>query len=220
MLLALAGLKGGSGKTTLAVALAAEARARGRRTLLLDLDPRGDAHAWSLSATGLAPTTVRLPGTAAGQAERVHALAIGHDLTVIDTPNDPEVLALVSSVADFVLVPCRPSPMDAWAAVDTVKACLLARGLDDFHKQVAVVPNAVNPRTTIGAALPHDLRALDLPVLECGISHRVAHQESMAHGSTASLDAPAGAAARDIHELLDSIEGMHARYADQPRVQH
>ena len=220
MLLALAGLKGGTGRTTLAVALAAEALARGRRTLLVDLDPRADAHAWALSASGIAPTTVRLPSTAPGQAERLRGLALGHDLTVLDTPNDPEALAIAASVADFVLVPCRPSPMDAWAAVDTVKAVLLARSLDDFHKQVAVVPNALDPRTTIGAALPHDLRALDLPVLECSVNRRVAHQESMAHGSTASLDAPASAAARDIHELLDAIEGMQARYGDVPRIHH
>lgn len=223
MLLALAGLKGGTGKTTLAVALATEAYARGRRTLLVDLDPRADAHAWSLSASttmGRAPTTLRLPGAAPGQVERLRALAFGHDLTVLDTPNDPEVLALAASVADFVLVPCRPSPMDAWAAVDTVQACLRARTLADFHKQVAVVPNAVDPRTTIGKALPHDLRALDLPVLECGVHHRVAHQESMAHGSTASLDAPASAAARDVHELLDAIEGMHGRYGDLRHIRH
>src|SRR5690606_15362146 len=81
MLLALAGLKGGTGRTTLAVALAAEARARGRRTLLVDLDPRADAHAWALSAGELAPTTLALPGAPAGQAERLRGLAFGHDLT-------------------------------------------------------------------------------------------------------------------------------------------
>lgn len=220
MLLALAGLKGGTGRTTLAVALAAEARARGRRTLLVDLDPRGDAHAWSLSANSQAPTTLRLPGAGPGQAERLRGLAFGHDLTVIDTPSDPEVLAIVSEVAELMLVPCRPSPMDAWAAVDTVETCLRRRSPLNFRMQIAVVPNAVERRSTIGAALPHDLRALGLPVLECTIARRVAHQEAMAHGSTASLDAPASAAARDINELLDAIEALRTRYGDNRHLHH
>ncbi|WP_052556155.1 AAA family ATPase [Enhygromyxa salina] len=220
MLLALAGLKGGTGRTTLAVALAAEARARGRRTLLVDLDPRGDAHAWSLSANSSAPTTLRLPGASPGQAERLRGLAFGHDLTVIDTPSDPEVLGVVAEIAELMLVPCRPSPMDAWAAVDTVETCLRSRSPHNFRMQIAVVPNAVELRSTIGAALPHDLRALGLPVLECAVARRVAHQEAMAHGSTASLDAPASAAARDINELLDAIEALQARYGDIRHLHH
>lgn len=227
MLLALAGLKGGTGRTTLAVALAAEVRARGRRTLLVDLDPRGDAYAWSLGAGSRAPTTLRLasstsrsPTRDAGQAERLRAVAFGHDLTVIDVPTDPALLGVVAEVAELVLIPCRPSPMDAWAAVDTVDTLLRARTLDNYRMQVAVVPNAVDPRTTIGAALPNDLRTLGLPVLDCSIARRVAHQEAMAHGSTASLDAPASAAARDIHELLDRIEALRTRDGDVHHVHH
>jgi chromosome partitioning protein len=219
MLLALAGLKGGTGRTTLAVALAAEARARGRRTLLVDIDPRGDAHAWSLGAGALAPPTLRLPG-ADGQAERLRALAFGHDLTVIDTPADPEQLACIAEIAEFILIPCRPSPMDAWAAVDAVSTCLCAPRMDGWRLQVAVVPNAVDPRTTIGAALPNDLRTLGLPVLECSVARRIAHQEMMAHGSTASLDAPGSAAAREIGELLDAIEALTTRYGDARHLHH
>jgi chromosome partitioning protein len=220
MLLALAGLKGGTGRTTLAVALAAEARARGRRTLLVDLDPRGDAHAWSLGAGSLAPPTLRLAGAHAGQVERLRALAYGHDLTVLDTPADAEQLACIAEIAELILIPCRPSPMDAWAAADAVSTCLCAPRIDGWRLQVAVVPNAVDPRTTIGAALPNDLRQLGLPVLECSVARRIAHQESMAHGSTASLDAPGSAAARDIHELLDAIEALQYRYGDTRHLHH
>jgi cellulose biosynthesis protein BcsQ len=52
------------------------------------------------------------------------------------------------------------------------------------------------------------------------IARRVAHQEAMAHGSTASLDAPASAAARDINELLDAIESLLARYGDNRHLHH
>ena len=220
MLLALAGLKGGTGRTTLAVALAAEARARGRRTLLVDLDPRGDAHAWALSAGELAPTTLALPGAPAGQAERLRGLAFGHDLTVIDTPADPKVLAIVAEVAELVLIPCRPSPMDAWAAADAVELCLRARSEGNFRMQMAVVPNAVEARTRISAALPNDLRSLGLPVLQQGIRRRVAHPDAMADGTTASLDDPSSPAAREIGELLDAVELLQARFGVAHRLHH
>ena len=220
MLLALAGLKGGTGRTTLAVALAAEARARGRRTLLVDLDPRGDAHAWSQGAGPAGPTTISLPGAPAGQSERLRGLAFGHDLTVLDTPSDPAVLAVVLEVAELVLIPCRPSPMDAWAVVDLMQLCLGARGCTNPRLLTAVLPNAVDPRTTIGAALPNDLRSLDLPVLECSISRRVAHPQSMAHHSTASLDDPRGPAAREIGELLEAVEAMRTRFGAARHLHH
>jgi chromosome partitioning protein len=220
MLLALAGLKGGTGRTTLAVALAAEARARGRRTLLVDLDPRADAHAWALSAGELAPTTLALPGAPAGQAERLRGLAFGHDLTVIDTPADPKVLQVVAEVAELVLIPCRPSPMDAWAAADAVELCLQIRSSSNFRMQLAVVPNALEARTRISAALPNDLRSLGLPVLQQTVARRVAHQEAMADGTTAGLDDPESLAAREIGELLDAIEVLQSHFGIAHRLAH
>ncbi|MFO7566651.1 MAG: AAA family ATPase [Enhygromyxa sp.] len=220
MLLALAGLKGGTGRTTLAVALAAEARARGRRTLLVDLDPRADAHAWALGAGELAPTTLALPGAPAGQAERLRGLAFGHDLTVIDTPSDPQVLQVVAEVAELVLIPCRPSPMDAWAAADAVELCLRVRSTCNFRMQMAVVPNALEARTRISAALPNDLRSLGLPVLQQGVARRVAHQEAMAEGTTAGLDDPECPAAREIGELLDAIEVLQGHFGIAHRIHH
>ena len=45
-----AGQKGGTGKTTLAVATAAELMARGRKVLLVDSDPQGTTRTWAAGA--------------------------------------------------------------------------------------------------------------------------------------------------------------------------
>lgn len=219
MLLALAGLKGGTGRTTLAVALAAEAHSRGRRTLLVDLDPRGDAHAWSRMAGTRAPRTLELPGDPSEQAERLRALSFGHDLTVLDTPSDPEVLDAVLEVAELVLLPCRPSPMDAWACADAAKACLRAR-VSNPRLMFAVVPNAVDPRTQLAASLRRDLGSMGLPVLELAIAQRVAHPEAMIHGSTASLDEPESRAAMEVRELMDAIEALRAHCGAARHLHH
>ena len=47
MTLALVCQKGGAGKSTLAVHLAAEAATQGKRVLLLDLDPQASASRWA-----------------------------------------------------------------------------------------------------------------------------------------------------------------------------
>ena len=52
--IAIVSQKGGVGKSTLAVHLAAEANSQGQRVLLLDLDPQGSAMEWaSRRETGL-----------------------------------------------------------------------------------------------------------------------------------------------------------------------
>lgn len=219
MLLALAGLKGGTGRTTLAVALAVEAYARGRRTLLVDLDPRADAHAWSLAADLDAPPTLSLPGAGPEQAERLRALSFGHDLTVLDTSSDPEALAMVLEVAELVLLPCRPSPLDAWACVDAAQACVRARACNP-RLQFAVVQNAVEPRTTLAGTLRNDLSSMGLPVLDLSIARRIVHAEAMAHGSTASLDDPDSRAALEIRELLDAVEALRAHCGAARHLQH
>ena len=75
MIVAIAGTKGGSGKTTTAVCLALEALEQGRDVLVLDLDPQGTAADW-------APTiTKRL--SAVRSVEELRAAAAGHSLVLI-----------------------------------------------------------------------------------------------------------------------------------------
>jgi chromosome partitioning protein len=44
---AFAGQKGGAGKSTMAIAVAAELMARGSKVLLVDADPQGTATTWT-----------------------------------------------------------------------------------------------------------------------------------------------------------------------------
>ena len=63
MIYAFCGQKGGIGKSAAAICVAAEAFARGKRTLLVDADPQGTALTWSSVAAELniaAPTTIAM----------------------------------------------------------------------------------------------------------------------------------------------------------------
>ncbi len=77
MIVAIAGTKGGAGKTTTAVCLAQEAVARGLDVLLIDLDAQGTALAWAPDITEHLPVA---------SVVKIRALAAGHALVFLDTP--------------------------------------------------------------------------------------------------------------------------------------
>jgi len=86
VIVAVAGQKGGAGKTTVAVNLAAEGIARGLRVLLVDADPQGSARTWvAVAVEGGHPVPSIATGGATMHAD-LPARAKGFDLVVVDTP--------------------------------------------------------------------------------------------------------------------------------------
>lgn len=94
MILALAGQKGGAGKSTLAVCLAVEALARGQRVLLVDADPQGTARTWAeVAAEAQHPTPTAITmGASMHRDGQLRALERAVD------SGDPARLALAAGV--------------------------------------------------------------------------------------------------------------------------
>jgi chromosome partitioning protein len=129
--LAIVATKGGVGKSTLAVHLAAAAQADGLRVLLLDLDQQGSAWQWSKDRARLAsthgswfktPLDVRRVFANDLGEEIERAETAGYDLVIIDTPPHADFpAARAAEVADLVLMPTRPGYFDLHAAKPTIK---------------------------------------------------------------------------------------------------
>lgn len=207
MIVALSGQKGGAGKSTLAIALAAEGVARGLRVLLVDADPQATGRTWAATAAELghpAPTVVAMDGTMhrPGQLDRV---AAGADLVLIDCP--PRLGAVQRSamaVADLVLVPCGPTGADVWALAESValvqEAQTLRPGLRAF-----VVVNKVQGRTAMGKGAREAAASAGLPVLRTALGQRVAYGESVTAGLGPTTYAPRDPAADEVRALFDEI---------------
>ncbi len=111
-----AALKGGAGKTTLAVALAeVAARQTGGRVLLIDTDSQGSALAWSARSEDAGqPFKADAVGILSPNlADRLPTIAGTYDLVVIDTPpGSDRMVTSALEVADLAILPTRPTLAD------------------------------------------------------------------------------------------------------------
>lgn len=137
--------KGGVGKTTLCAALSSHAGSTAKKKVaIIDLDPQGSLTAWWNSRENDAPELIE---ASAGNLSEVlkQADAAGYDYVFVDTP--PAHMKTIETGiqnADYVLVPCQPSPVDIAAIGDTLAT------IEDLGKPFAFVMNRVIARTRIG----------------------------------------------------------------------
>ena len=110
MIISVINLKGGSGKTTTAMALATAAARHNRNVSVLDTDPQGDATTWAGDAEDAGET---LPFTVdsanIGKLKRLRKTMADDELVIIDCPPAGNVVDVACDVADFVIVPATQS---------------------------------------------------------------------------------------------------------------
>lgn len=118
-IVAVAGQKGGTGKTTTAMSLAAVVAERSR-VLLVDTDPQESSSWWARRAGERLPfDLVTDPHARCLYGPRPPA----HDVVVVDTPGslrDRHLLELVISAADVVVLPTQPTALSLVPLARTV----------------------------------------------------------------------------------------------------
>lgn len=200
--LVIAAQKGGAGKTTLAVHLAATAIAEGLRVGLVDTDPQGSAAAWANNRTDENLAVVPLAPHALGEGIAA-AAADGYDLLVVDTP--PHAAAGTAAAlahADLALIPVRPSMLDL-AAVPASLQLLQASGRPGAFVVSAAPIRAGETRETERALASSGVR-----VLTTTIHDRTAYRRALAHGKAVSEFEPRGKAAIEIRALWREVHTL------------
>ena len=171
-ILAISNQKGGVGKTTTAINLAAGLADQGQKVLLVDLDPQGNAssglgHPRNVCTMGIydallgfrSVDSVRMP-TTLETLELVPATRdlVGAEVELVDEPGRERLLrkALdsVRDEFDWILIDCAPSlgllTVNALTAADRVLIPLQAEyyameGLGELLRTVAAVKKSLNP---------------------------------------------------------------------------
>lgn len=205
-IITVATMKGGSGKSTLASCLAVHWHLRGRHPTLVDADPQRSIARIAARERALGGVSIVDDATeeAANLARRVAGTG---GLVIIDTPGFRSRTTLdCLAVADFVLIPVKPSPFDVDRMLDTLN--VLTGGTDGPGPLVRCVLTQTTRDSVIARHIRAELSAAGLPVLNSEMANRVAYPEAMLWGATPSLISWKGTAAREISAIADEVDGV------------
>ncbi len=175
MIITVASYKGGVGKTTTAVHLAAYLQTQAP-TLLLDGDDTRNATAWSQRGKGF-PFRV---------ADEVQAARLARDFThtVIDTGQRPKQVDLkaLAEGCDLLVIPAVPASLDTDGLVLTLQA-LHEMGALRYRVLLSKVPPPPEPE---GPQLRAELAAQGIPLFAVDIPRLKAFEKAAAAGVVVS----------------------------------
>lgn len=209
--------KGGCGKTTTAVHLAAALASSGRDVLLLDTDTSGDAAGWVAQRrerTGIAP--VQLARDYGQVAATIRDAAKRYQDVVVDAGGRDSVeLRAAMTVADVLIMPTCPSQFDLWQVSRVATLIDQARAFNPELKAFAVVNRASTNWTSAEAREAAEL-ITEFPQLQLAktvLHDRKSYRDAVRDGRAVFELEQSGArkAGEEIWALYAELTGDRAR---------
>ena len=196
--------KGGAGKTTLSMNLAAGLQRRAA-TCLLDADPQGSSTDWARIGEGPGIGDVRSAHQDLEASLREAARQFDH--VVVDCP--PSILApqteLALRRAQIALIPVQPSPVDIWATVHIGQALAQARDSNP-GLQAFVLVNQLESRTMLSRLIDSALEEVGIPALHLGVHRRAIFRNCLLDGRTVyDMGARGSAAVAELEAIIDEV---------------
>ncbi len=207
MIISFLNQKGGVGKTTLSIHIAAQLSLSGHKVLLIDSDPQGSGLDWAATREkDPIFTTISIDKPIIHK--EINSLKKGRDYILIDGP--PRVYDVARSAiaaSDLVCIPVQPSPYDVWAAkeiVDLIKEVSVP--LSEFKKiSSTFIINRKIHNTAIGRDVVEALKPYETPALDTHICQRISYADSASAGSTVMEDNKDQHAIEEIKKLTKEI---------------
>lgn len=195
--------KGGTGKTTLALNLAA-GLARRAPTAVADADPQRSISQWIAmgeDASAL-PVATQID---ASPAEAIARLKQRHRYVVVDCPPTVRghVIEAVMASADLILIPVLPSPLDLWASLE-MSALVNQAQQKNRVLQAYLVLNQMETRNALSRVVQQAVAEFDVPLLQAGLQRRAAYRSAAVEGvSVYALGSRGLQAVEDIEAIIE-----------------
>jgi len=201
-LIAIASHKGGAGRTTLALNIAALLSAAGHKSVVADLDPRQNALQWALhtplETESFKPLNMVISGLAEAEEEGSSPVAEllrtartnAAEVVVADLSSQPDYRSMaVLRAADLILIPASNSALDADLTAATI------RSLRDDNSAYMTAPRVLLvPILNAGEQPSALLRAMGLPLTAA------VHRDASLNDVLAPAGSPAAAELQAVLE--------------------
>jgi chromosome partitioning protein len=213
--IALTNSKGGVGKSTVAVHLAAWCHQCGRHTALVDADAQGASSVWLHEAEpDIAISRLQTPDEILDQVPR---LVTQFDVLVIDGPAGlSEVTRAVLLVANLALLPCGPSVLDLRAVQEAIRVVGQAQRIRGGPPHAVLVPNKLQVQYRLTQELLATVQSLGVPALG-GLRLRQAFADAAGQGTLVWRLGLRGAAATEEITRLFAELNIHESEANHER---
>lgn len=205
MIYGLTNSKGGVGKTTIAVHLAAHLARKKRSIIFIDADPQQSASAWIKELSlSIQLETLDTPEEIIRQVAR---LSNAKTDIVIDGPAGlSETTRAIMVRADRVFLPCGPSILDLRAASKAVQLLREAQKARKGLPKGALIPNKLQKRGRLSREMLAAVHKLKIPVL-AGLSLRQAFADAAGQAKVVS-DMRGASAFLAGHEMKQLLKEM------------
>jgi chromosome partitioning protein len=226
-IIAVGNLKGGTGKSTIAVNLACRLAEKERSVALIDADPQGTAAAWLREGPppGLCVVSGAL-ARAGGDGmwtDQIREQRSNFDRIVIDLPPQTgDCFEAALRIADLLIVPLTLSEVDLHATAQALAVLHRMRAVRDGRPACLLVPSKVDRRTSLGRRARSSLAALGWQVGPA-LGQRAAHGDAFKAAKWIGAHAPGTAAHMEVRALVEEVEDQLRRCLeaeDQPRPAH
>lgn len=202
MIYGLTNSKGGVGKTTIAVHLAAWlAHKKNRSVLFIDADPQQSASPW------ISKLNIPLEQRSSDKAiiQRVSEADEKTDIVIDGPAGLSELTKAMMLVCDRVFMPCTPSLLDLQAAIRAVQLLERARKTRNGEPHALIIPNRLQKRGRLSRQMLEIADTLGIPMAK-GLSQRQAFPDSAGRATVVwEMGAGAFLAANEMQQLMKEI---------------
>jgi chromosome partitioning protein len=203
MIISFVNQKGGVGKTTAAINIAASLKRKNYKILFIDADPQGSATQWHAVENNNAFEILHHPEPV--HRSDIEELSEDYDHLVIDAPPAISDISIsILAVSELPIIPLSPSSLDIWSCWGTMEM-IEAVQPENPNMDVKLLINRKIPGTRVGREARASLEVFDIDVLDTILCQRVAYIDAMTSGVSVMQYAPKSKAADEIEHLCDEI---------------